>query len=662
MRPCWLTVLLLAGAAALGQNGDLAKQVYGSSQGAVFLVYLNDSTGTPGALGSAFLVAPRLLITNAHVVEAGSPVLAVGPVRIPLKVLRTDKKNDLATLSVEVDLTSKPLPLAAGTVTPGEQIFAIGNPEGLENTISQGIVSGLRVRDGRNLLQITSPISHGSSGGPILNGKGEVVGVAVGMLQDGQNLNFAVPVEYVRAIMMAKTEQPSSPVDETNALTQLKGVHTKWATLEYSGEETSEYQQSIVQMTDLMKKITSESGSENELAQVAFLEPYQYRLSDDSIEAARKLVKIRPSSENRALLSYDLYKRAELESLMVAVAEKGSDTATQAIAAHNQFLNEASHEATETAKTGKGNSLMIANFVLGSTREDEGQHLEAISLLTPLAGARPQICGNDLTEETYRDLVLESAKAVRPEDAERWFRRFASLYRPTPYDWDSEGDRRAAAKDHMLAADAYEKAAMQSDTYSYDYCFAANEHYLKPVTAVDDVLADGRKCVDASVKQANKDAAQYFTNELPVVYSDMAEALEERGVYQSALEYIKESLAAKPDNPFTLNTEAGIFEDLGRNTECISAAQAAVRSSDGKYPWMIFRLGSCYFDTENWSQAATNFQLAANADKTNAAAAFNLGLSFARQGFTSDAQVWLREALKRNPDDELRAKIMNELK
>jgi putative serine protease PepD len=96
------------------------------------------------------------LITNAQVIEGGNPVLAVDPVRIPLKIVRTDLSNDLALLSVDVDLTSKPLPLASGKVSPGEQVFAVGNPEGLEKTISQGIVSGLRKLDDRNLIQITS--------------------------------------------------------------------------------------------------------------------------------------------------------------------------------------------------------------------------------------------------------------------------------------------------------------------------------------------------------------------------------------------------------------------------------------------------------------------------------------------------------------------------
>ena len=118
MRLCFLTLLLFQTALAQLQVSDNAKDVYRSSEGAVFLVYLNDASGTPTAQGSAFLVAPRELITNAHVVEGGSPVLAVGPARIPLKIVRVDRKKDLALLSVDVDLTSKPLQLASDKLSP----------------------------------------------------------------------------------------------------------------------------------------------------------------------------------------------------------------------------------------------------------------------------------------------------------------------------------------------------------------------------------------------------------------------------------------------------------------------------------------------------------------------------------------------------------------
>src|ERR1035437_6705579 len=78
MRSSCLTVLLLS-VVAFGQSDDTAKRIYSSSQDSVFLVYLNDSSGSPSALGSAFLIAKRTLVTNAHVADAGSPVLAVGP-------------------------------------------------------------------------------------------------------------------------------------------------------------------------------------------------------------------------------------------------------------------------------------------------------------------------------------------------------------------------------------------------------------------------------------------------------------------------------------------------------------------------------------------------------------------------------------------------------
>ena len=159
MRSFWWAILLCIAAVSLGGAQDLANKIYNSAQNSVFLVYLNGANGNPDALGSAFLVAPRVLVTNAHVAEAGSPVLAVGPVRIPLKIIRIDRKNDLATLSADADLTSTPLPLASVAPHPGDQIFAIGNPEGLEKTISEGIISGIRRIDDRSLLQITSPIS-----------------------------------------------------------------------------------------------------------------------------------------------------------------------------------------------------------------------------------------------------------------------------------------------------------------------------------------------------------------------------------------------------------------------------------------------------------------------------------------------------------------------
>jgi uncharacterized protein HemY len=77
---------------------------------------------------------------------------------------------------------------------------------------------------------------------------------------------------------------------------------------------------------------------------------------------------------------------------------------------------------------------------------------------------------------------------------------------------------------------------------------------------------------------------------------------------------------------------------------------------------MQFQLGQCYFDTEDWNKASVCYRLAADADKNDAASAFNLALSLARQGYSSDANQWFREALNRKPSEELRTKILNALK
>jgi tetratricopeptide (TPR) repeat protein len=167
--------------------------------------------------------------------------------------------------------------------------------------------------------------------------------------------------------------------------------------------------------------------------------------------------------------------------------------------------------------------------------------------------------------------------------------------------------------------------------------------------------------VEASVKQTGEQDQAYFNSELPIVYKYMATVLEDRGVYPSALEYVKESINAKSDDPFALNLEAKVFSDLERYPECIAAAQAAIQLSDGKYPWMQFQLGYCYFSINNWTQAAASFRIAADADPTDAVSAFNLALCLSRQGYDADAQQWFREALKRKPDEALRSKILSAL-
>ena len=176
---------------------------------AVALVEVRGAQNQRLGIGSGFFVsADGLLVTNFHVIEPavyadvrtadGQTLLVEGTVSL-------DPGADLALLKVRgADLPF--LAVSDGPVPPtGTRVFAIGNPQGLSNTLSDGLVSGVRLDRGITVIQTTAAISPGSSGGPLLTADGVVVGVTTFQSSSGQNLNFAVPAEQVHALMDART-------------------------------------------------------------------------------------------------------------------------------------------------------------------------------------------------------------------------------------------------------------------------------------------------------------------------------------------------------------------------------------------------------------------------------------------------------------------------
>jgi len=116
-------------------------------------------------------------------------------------VVAIDPLHDLVLLAV-ADAKAPPLKFGdSAKVAIGDHVFSVGNPKGLEGTFADGIVSGIREIGVDKILQITAPISPGSSGGPILGESGTVVGIAAATFKGGQNLNFAIPASYLAHIM-----------------------------------------------------------------------------------------------------------------------------------------------------------------------------------------------------------------------------------------------------------------------------------------------------------------------------------------------------------------------------------------------------------------------------------------------------------------------------
>jgi hypothetical protein len=162
--------------------------------------------------GSGFYVKPNVIATNYHVIKGAewarcSPDNSYDWYEIT-GYLAVDEAADLALLQVSGP-RRKPLPLASGNVVNGQQIYAFGAPQQFYGTISDGLVT-LRLFEGIKLLQISAPISPGSSGGPIVNRFGEVVGVASMTHTTAQNLNLAIDYHHLADLMQYMSSYPVS--------------------------------------------------------------------------------------------------------------------------------------------------------------------------------------------------------------------------------------------------------------------------------------------------------------------------------------------------------------------------------------------------------------------------------------------------------------------
>ncbi|HTE53176.1 MAG TPA: trypsin-like peptidase domain-containing protein [Kofleriaceae bacterium] len=197
----------------------------------------------PGRVGSGFVVgADGLIATSLHVVEDADQiavVLADGRTFERVRVVAFDQAQDVVVLAIDADGLPA-LALARHPVEAGERVVAIGHPHGLANTVSDGLVSALRVdATGGEGLQISAPISPGSSGGPILNDRGQVVGVTTSTDRIGQNLNFATPARHLVPLLRSRARLPISALPSRFAARLFAGCGAAELVAVYRGLGTA---------------------------------------------------------------------------------------------------------------------------------------------------------------------------------------------------------------------------------------------------------------------------------------------------------------------------------------------------------------------------------------------------------------------------------------
>ena len=167
-------------------------------------VFLVEAVGPDGRIlsqGSGVVVAPEGVVTNRHVVEQATAIrVGRGKQTWAATIAHVDPQHDLIQLRAP-GLVAPPVPIRASTsLKTGERVYAIGAPEGFELTLSEGLISSLRPYEGIQLIQTTAPISRGSSGGGLFDAQGRLIGITTFYVKEGQNLNFALPGEWVEAL------------------------------------------------------------------------------------------------------------------------------------------------------------------------------------------------------------------------------------------------------------------------------------------------------------------------------------------------------------------------------------------------------------------------------------------------------------------------------
>ena len=200
------TALTLTGQSAA--QSDVAspppapQEVFGRVSPAIYIVEGLDEHGDGVSVASAVAVGANELVTNKHAINAG------GLLRVrraekgwSATVDKLDETADLAILRVDdLDATGAPEMRGSDSLKVGERVFAVGAPYGLELSLSDGLIAGLRHENDVVLVQTTAPISKGSSGGGLFDARGRLIGITTFYLSGSQNLNFAIGADRIATL------------------------------------------------------------------------------------------------------------------------------------------------------------------------------------------------------------------------------------------------------------------------------------------------------------------------------------------------------------------------------------------------------------------------------------------------------------------------------
>lgn len=428
VSPAWFIVPLLLATSA---SAETASQVFQQVSPSVVVVLTYNAAGKAVELGSGVKLPDGSVATNCHVLKDGTRYR----VRYQGKDYRAqldkaDWNRDVCALSVP-GLPAPPVVLGSTkTLQVGAPVYAIGTPEGLQRTLSDGIVSSLRPVSGGSYIQTTAAISPGSSGGGLFDDHGRLLGLTSFFISKGQQLNFALPVEWIENLPQHVTARVATGASEvewlnrTTALARNKDWHGLLALA-----------RRWVQMQPENSDAWISLGG-------AYTTTGQYK---QAIHAERRALKINPAS---AVAWYDL-----------AVSYDTADMDAQAIDAYHSTLR-------------IDPRFVVAWNNLGADYDADGQHMQAIEAYREALRINPQYADAWNNLGVAYNGAGQFAKAI---DAYRQALQINPRYAEA---WNNLGISYGVAGQYAQAVDA-ERQALQINPQLSNAWFLLGLMYLQ---------------------------------------------------------------------------------------------------------------------------------------------------------------------------------------
>lgn len=452
-----------------------ASDVFEAVSGSVVVVKSFDSKGKSLAFGSGVILPAGVVATNCHVIRNADTlrVLFQGT-EYPAQRSQSDVARDVCTLSVAL-----PSPRGAHLgrsrdLKIGQRVYVVGAPRGLELTLSDGIVSGLRSVAQGEYIQITAAISPGSSGGGLFDEEGELIGLPSFFLTEGQQLNFAVPVEWLTELLDRRPKKEKAQ----------PGSATPWFKKAVELDRKKEWDGLLRHALLWTVKEPKDVRGLNFLAR-AYLKTGQ---NAKAVTTFRKSLHRAPDAEGEVWYGLGLaYAASNDLDQAIAAYQRAVKSAPESAEAWNS-LGEAYAQLKQTAKAIDAFQqsllqtpyLVKASFNLGNAYKESGQAAKAIEAYRQLLRSTPDNAEawNNLGDAYQID--RQTASAI---DAYQQVLRLNPDHYIASYNL---GNAFTEAKQLTRAIEAYRRALRLNQYFAYAWLNLGNAYYA--TSQIDDAI------------------------------------------------------------------------------------------------------------------------------------------------------------------------------